>query len=229
MPRKLTICLLLLCALLAFSGLAQAATTLVVGRGADANSLDPPESQSFEAIKCADWSFEGLVRFEGNSHKIVPALATSWSVSEDGLTWTFKLRQGVKFHDGTDFNADAVVFSFERQRDPKHPFHSKYFARWKAKFGQIKLTEKVDDYTVKIHLNTPAPTMLANMAFYVGFIVSPTAVKKDKEGFKKNPVGTGYFKFVKWVKDDYIEYVANKDYWGGPSQSRPFDREGDTG
>ena len=166
-------------------GLAQAGGTLVVGRGADANSLDPPESQSFEAIKCADWSFDGLVRFEGNNHIIVPSLATSWSVAEDGLTWTFKLRQGVKFHDGTPFNADAVVFSFERQRDPEHPYYSKYFTRWKAKFGQIKLTEKVDDYTVKIHLTTPAPTMLANMAFYIGFIVSPTAVKMTKRVFVK--------------------------------------------
>ena len=195
---------------------ATAGGTLVVGRGADANSLDPPESQSFEAIKCADWSFDGLVRFDGNSHKIVPALATSWDLSKDGLTWTFKLRKGVKFHDGTPFNADAVVFSFERQRDPQNPYHSKYFSRWKAKFGTVKKTVKVDDYTVQIQLSKPAPTLLANLAFYIGYIVSPTAVKKDKDGFRKNPVGTGYFKFVKWVKDDYIEYVANKDYWGGP-------------
>ena len=195
---------------------AAAGGTLVVGRGADVNSLDPPESQSFEAIKCADWSFDGLVRFEGDTHKIGPALATSWEVSQDGLTWTFKLRKGVKFHDGTPFNADAVVFSFERQRDPKHPYYGKYFSRWGAKFGSIKQTKKVDDHTVQLILSEPSPTLLVNLAFYIGYIVSPTAVKKDKEGFRKNPVGTGYFKFVKWVKDDYIEYVANKDYWDGP-------------
>ena len=126
----------------------QAAGTLIVGRGADANSLDPPESQSFEAILSGDWSFDGLVRFDGNSHKIVPALAESWSRSPDGLTWTFKLRKGVKFHDGTPVNADAVVFSFERQRDKTHPYYSKFFARWEAKFGQIKETRKADDSTV---------------------------------------------------------------------------------
>jgi peptide/nickel transport system substrate-binding protein len=194
----------------------QAAATLIVGRGADANSLDPPESQSFEAILCGDWSFDGLVRFEGNSHKIVPALAESWSMSPDGLTWTFKLRRGVKFHDGMPVNADAVVFSFERQRDKTHPYYSKFFARWEAKFGQIKETRKVDDYTVQILLKEPAPSLLVNLAFYIGYVVSPTAVKKDKEGFRQKPVGTGYFKFVKWLKDDYIEYEAHKDYWDGP-------------
>ncbi len=192
--------------------------TLIVGRGTDANSLDPAEATSFEAIKCADWSFDGLVRFEGNSHKIVPALAESWEVSEDGLTWTFKLRKGVKFHDGTPFNADAVVFSFERQRDKSNPYYNKLFSRWTAKFGDIKLTEKVDDYTVNIHLTKPAPALLVNLAFYIGYIVSPTAVEKDKDGFRMNPVGTGYFKFVKWVNDDYIEYEANKDYWDGPPE-----------
>lgn len=192
------------------------AGTLVVGRGSDANSLDPAEATSFEAIKVADWAFDGLVRFNGNSHEIVPALAESWEISEDGLQWTFKLRKGVKFHDGTDMNADAVVFSFERQRDKDHPYWNKRFARWSAKFGTIKLTEKVDDYTVRINLKTPAPALLVNLALYIGYVVSPTAVKMDKESFRQNPVGTGYFKFVKWEKDDFIEYEANKDYWEGP-------------
>ena len=108
----------LLCLIVIFgvTQIALAGGTMVVGRGTDANSLDPAEATSFEAIKCADWSFDGLVRFEGNSHKIVPALAESWKISADGLTWTFKLRKGVKFHDGTPLNADAVVFSFERGR-----------------------------------------------------------------------------------------------------------------
>ena len=86
--------------LIIFGGMQTAAAeqTLVVGRGSDANSLDPAEATSFEAIKCADWSFDGLVKFDGNSHKIVPALAESWKISDDGLTWTFKLKKGVKFH-----------------------------------------------------------------------------------------------------------------------------------
>ena len=190
--------------------------TLVVASGADGNSLDPPEAFSLEAHKNADWAFDGLLRFDGNSQKIMPALAESWKVSDDGLVWTFKLRKGVNFHDGTPLNADAVVFSFERQRDLKHPYYSKYFGRFTSKFAAIKVTQKVDDSTVQMVLNEPSPSILASLPFYVGHIVSPTAVKKDPEGFRKNPVGTGYFKFVKWVKDDHIEYVANKDYWDGP-------------
>jgi len=221
MSRRIFFTVFALAAFLLASGAmipcpASAGGTIIVGRGADANSLDPPEGQSFEAIKCSDWSFDGLVRFDGNTQKIVPALATSWDISDDGLVWTFKLRKGVKFHDGTPFNADAVVFSFERQRNKSHPYYQKTFARWGAKFAQVKLTKKIDDYTVQIILKKPAPAMLVNLPFYIGYIVSPTAVKKDKEGFRNHPVGTGYFKFVKWVKDDYIEYEANKDYWDGP-------------
>src|SRR5919112_1829993 len=125
------------------------AQTVIVGRGSDGNSFDPPESESFEAIMMADYAFDGLVRYEGNTLKVAPALAESWTTSEDGLSWTFKLRPGVKFHDGTPVNADAVVFSFERQRDPNHPFYRKTFARWQAKFPTVTKTEKVDDITAK--------------------------------------------------------------------------------
>ena len=195
---------------------AGAAGTLVFGRGGDANSLDPAESLSFEAIKCADWSFDGLVRLKGESADVEPALAESWTVSNDGLIWTFKLRKGVKFHDGTPCNADAVVFSFERQRDKNHPYYNKSFTRWNLKFGGIKQTKKVDDYTVQIILNEKFPVLLANLSGYIWYIVSPTAVKNNPNGFRNKPVGTGYFKFVRQVKDSYIEYEANKDYWDGP-------------
>jgi peptide/nickel transport system substrate-binding protein len=191
------------------------AQTLVVARGNDANSLDPAESVSFEAIKVADWTFDGLVRFDGNSHKIVPALAESWTISDDGKTWTFKLRQGVKFHDGTPFNAESVVFSLERQRDKAHPFHCSKCRRWSAKFSAITKTEAVDSHTVTISLKAPSPTLLVNLAFYIGYIVSPTAVKKDREGFRTNPVGTGPFKFVRWERDNFLEYQANADYYLG--------------
>ena len=191
------------------------AQTLVVARGSDANSLDPAEGRSFEAIKMADWMFDGLVRFEGNSHKIVPALAESWEISQDGLTWTFKLRGGVTFHDGTPLNADAVVFSLERQRDKDHPQHCSECRRWNAKFAAIAKTEKVDDLTVAIKLKEPAPALLVNLAFYIGYIVSPTAVLADPENFRTNPVGTGPFKFVSWERDNFIELVRNDEYYQG--------------
>lgn len=201
-------------AILLSAAVAQA-QTLVVARGSDSNSLDPAEGTSFEAIKLADWIYDGLVRFDGNSHKIVPALAESWTISDDGLLWTFKLRDGVKFHDGTPFNADAVVFSLERQRDKDHPNHCTECRRWRSKFAAIEKTEKVDDLTVAIKLSEPAPALVVNLAFYVGYIVSPTALKADPENFRTNPVGTGPFKFVKWERDNFIELVRNDDYYQG--------------
>ena len=195
--------------------LAFADTTLVIARETDANSMDPAEAGSFEAIKCTDWMYDGLVRFDGASSNIIPALAESWPMSENGLIWTFKLRKGVKFHDGTDFNADAVVFSFERQRDKTHPYYSKTFFRWDQKLKNVQLTRKIDDYTVELQLSAPQPTLLVNLALFGGYIVSPRAVQELKDGFSRNPVGTGYFKFVKWVKDDYMEFEANRDYWDG--------------
>ncbi len=197
------------------------AETLIVGRGNDANSLDPAEGTSFEAIKVADWTFDGLVRFNGNSHEIVPALAESWTVSDDGLVWTFNLRSDVTFHDGTPLNADAVVFSLERQRDKEHPYHCGECRRWSAKFAAIEKTSALDDHTVEIKLKEPAPALLVNLAFYIGYIVSPTAVMADPEGFRSNPVGTGPFKFVRWERDNFLEYEANGDYYlGAPKVDR---------
>ena len=211
---------LLLCGLFAGQCLAAAADTLIVGRGVDANSLDPGECQNFDAILSVDHAFDGLVRYDGNSLNIVPALAVSWTMSEDGKTWIFKLRPGVKFHDGTPFNAEAVVFSLERQRDKSHPYYSKYFTRWTTKLDNVLKTEALDEMTVQITLKEPTPSLLANLSFYTGYIVSPTAVKNDKEGFRNKPVGTGYYKVNKWVKDEYIEYEANPDYWDGPPKAQ---------
>ncbi len=202
------------------AGSTSLAQTIVVARGADGNSFDPPESQSFEAIKMADWAFDGLVRYDYNSMEIVPALAESWSRSEDGRTWTFNLRRGVTFHDGTEFNADAVVFSFERQRDPEHPYHHDGFGRWKAKFGNVAETVKIDDQAVEIRLSAPAPTLLVDLAFYIGYIVSPTAVKADPEGFRNNPVGTGPFRFVRHERDNFTEYQRFDDHWNGPANAQ---------
>jgi peptide/nickel transport system substrate-binding protein len=190
------------------------AQTVVVGRGADGNSFDPPESDSFEAIKMADLAFEGLVRYKGDSLEIEPALATSWTLADDGLSYRFELREGVTFHDGTPFNADAVVFALERQRDKENPYYSNLFTRWPAKFANVKETVKIDEYTVEIQLNAPSPALLPNLAFYIGYIVSPTAVMEDKDAFRNNPVGTGAFEFVRSERDNFTEYTRYDGYWG---------------
>jgi len=141
-----------------FSGCKQTAqqpVTLVFAKS-DAVGLDPADVTDGESVTVIDNIFEGLVRYKPGTTEVEPWLATSWDVSSDGLEWTFHLRQGVKFQDGTPFNADAVVFSYERQRDPNHPFH-KYgkWDYWQWCFSEVSKTEKVDDYTVKMTLDHP--------------------------------------------------------------------------
>jgi peptide/nickel transport system substrate-binding protein len=193
--------------------------TLVFGSGGDATRLDPADVTDGLSITRTDNIFEGLVQYKPGTTEIEPCLAERWEVSEDGLTFTFYLRKGVKFHDGTDFNADAVVYSFKRQFDPNHPFH-KYgeWAYWKWMFTSVKDVVKVDDYTVKIILSEPYAPFLSNLAMFTVAIVSPAACEKYGADFFKNPVGTGPFKFVEWVKDDHITLEAFEDYW----QGRPY-------
>ncbi|MEF2070694.1 oligopeptide/dipeptide ABC transporter ATP-binding protein [Consotaella aegiceratis] len=200
------------------AALPASAQTMVIARPADSQSLDPGEAQSIEDQKIGDWVFDGLVKFDGESVDVVPALAKSWDISEDGLTWTFHLRDDVKFHDGTPFDADAVVFSFKRQFDKSSEYYSPHFVRWPSKFPDMTDVVAVDPQTVEIKLSAPAPAMLPNLAIYMSYIVSPTAVKKDPEGFREHPVGTGPFKFVSWQKDNFIELERNDDYWDGPAK-----------
>jgi peptide/nickel transport system substrate-binding protein len=158
--------------------------------------------------------FEGLVEYEAGSVLIQPCLATSWEASADGTEIVFNLRKGVKFHDGTDFNADAVVFSFARQYDTTHPYNQYgEWAYWGYMFGDVDRMEKIDDYTVKLVLKRPNASIMTSLAMFTVNVVSPTNAEKYKEDAFKNPCGTGPFKFVEWVKDDHITLEANEDYW----------------
>lgn len=191
----------------------------VFGRAADTVALDPADVTDGQSNKVTGQIFDTLVTFANDSTEIVPCLATSWETSEDGLTWTFHLRKDVKFHDGTPFNADAVVFSFERQRDKEHPAHQGKFAYWNSMFSLVEYTKKIDDMTIEMKLKTPYAPFLSNMGVSNVRIVSPTAMMKDGvEYSRSHPVGTGAFKFVEWKKGDRIVLEANDDYWGG----RPF-------
>ena len=205
---------LLVAAALVLTALPAFAQTIVYGRGNDALTLDPAMATSSEDFKTADWTFDGLVRFEGPTTKIVPALAESWETSEDGKAWTFHLRQGVKFHDGTPFTAEAVKVSFERQFKQDHPSYSPRFVRWANKYGAMTEVEVVDDHTAVLHFSSPQPALLYNLAIYPAFIASPTAIADNPEGMMEHPVGTGPFKFVRWEKNNFIELERNDEYWG---------------
>jgi peptide/nickel transport system substrate-binding protein len=189
--------------------------TLTFAKAGDVVKLDPADVTDGESITVMNNIFEGLIRYKPGTTELEPWLAEKWDVSPDGKVFTFYLRKGVKFHDGTDFNADAVVFSFERQRDTNHPFH-KYgeWEYWSWCFNEIEKVEKVDDYTVKITLSEEFAPFLTTMAMFTVYIVSPKNHEKWGAEASSHPVGTGPFKFVEWVKDDHITLEKFENYWG---------------
>ncbi|HXF83105.1 MAG TPA: ABC transporter substrate-binding protein [bacterium] len=189
--------------------------TLVFGQAQDAVSLDPGDIEDGFSVNNTSNMFDTLVRFRADSTQIEPSLAESWSVTQDGLVWTFRLRRGVKFHDGTPFNADAVVFTYARQIDKKHPYFPGNAPYASFTYQNVKSVTAVDPYTVRFTLSAPFAPFLTNMAMFSTSIVSPTAVKKWGKDFFKHPVGTGPFKFVEWVQKDRITMEANRDYWAG--------------
>jgi peptide/nickel transport system substrate-binding protein len=198
------------------SGSATKKDTLVYGRGGDSTSLDPITSTEGETFKVTQNIFETLVTYGEQDTTLHPGLAEKWDVSPDGLTYTFHLRQGIKFHDGTDFNADAVVFNFDRWMNgdsDKFPYYT-MFGGYKKDAGHIiKEVKAVDDHTVQFVLKRPQAPFLKNLAMSPFGISSPTAVKKYGDSYREHPVGTGPFKFVEWKQNDRITVEKNPDYW----------------
>ena len=196
----------------------QTGRTLVFGRGGDSVGLDPALETDGESFKVCDNIYETLVTFVPERTDLAPGLATSWQASEDGLTWTFHLREGVVFHDGMPFNADAVVFSLARQFKADHPFHKVEgaYQYWSSMSMSeiVRDVRKIDDVTVGIDLKRPNAPFLSNLAMNFCAIVSPSAVEKWGADFARHPVGTGPFRFVNWIKDDRIVLDRNPDYWG---------------
>ena len=141
--------------------------------------------------------YDSLVAIDTNL-KIVPSLAESWQ-TPDPKTYIFKLRQGVKYHDGTDFNADSVKWNIERYLTDKKSLRG-------PEIGFIQTVEVMDPYTVKFNLKAPFAPLLANLVDRAGMMVSQKAAEAGGVDFTRKPIGggTGAFKFVEWVKDDHI-------------------------
>lgn len=187
---------------------------VVFGQKKDIITLDPAMATDLRSFKAIDNIYEGLVRYKDNSTEIEPSLATSWFSSSDRKKWIFNLRKNVVFHDGTPFNAEAVVYNFQRQLDPKHPLYRKNFGYADFTFTNVEKVKAVDDYTVEIILNRPYTPFLSNLAMPAASrIISPTALKKYKDDIGQNPVGTGPFQFVSW-KNKKLTLKNNKKYWG---------------
>ena len=175
--------------------------------------------------------YNTLTEFVDDTTDVGPGLAESWDISEDGKTYTFHLRKGVKFHSNKDFkpsrefNADDVLFSFNRQLDPNHPYNKVSGGAYEYFVGMdmaniIDKVEKVDDYTVKISLKAPNAPFLADIAMEFTSIYSAEyadAMLKagTPEKVDTNPIGTGPFEFINYQKDSVIRYKAFEDYWKG--------------
>ncbi|CRK81781.1 ABC transporter substrate-binding protein [Neobacillus massiliamazoniensis] len=190
--------------------------TLVYGRGGDSTSLDPITTTEGEAFKVTQNIFETLVNYGVQDTTLHPGLAEKWDVSPDGLTYTFHLQKGVKFQDGTPFNADAVVFNFDRWMngdEKQFPYYTMFGGFKKDDGHVIKEVKAVDENTVQFVLKRPQAPFLKNLAMSPFGISSPAAVKKWGDKYREHPVGTGPFKFVDWKQNDRITVEKNPDYW----------------
>jgi peptide/nickel transport system substrate-binding protein len=205
---------------------AAAGGTFIFGRGGDSVQLDPAIVTDGESFRVTGQCLEPLYQYEPGSTTPIPALATDCTPNEAGTEWTCTLRQGVKFHDGTDFNADAVIFNFERWRFTDNPYHFEsqvfeyYEYMWSGFDDASVITnvEKIDDYTVKFVLSVPVAPFLANLAMDMFAISSPAAIEQYGEDYglpAAGCVGTGPFKFVEWAEGDHITVEAYDDYWSG--------------
>src|SRR6187397_2601079 len=213
---------------------------LVFGTSADPVVLDGALVSDGESLRAIDQMFEGLVTLKDGTTEVVPALATSWKADPAGTAWTFNLRENVKFHDGTDFNAEAVCFNFDRWYNFKGPFQEQsatYY--WQTVFGGFsdkktpslyKSCEATDENTVVLNLTKASSSFLGALALTNFTIASPQALKQydadkgsvdEETGFKptgtygtEHPTGTGPFKFESWTRGDRLVMVRNDDYWG---------------
>jgi peptide/nickel transport system substrate-binding protein len=213
---------------------------LVFGTASDPVVLDGALVSDGESLRALDQMFEGLVTLKEGSTEVVPGLAESWESNADGTQWTFTLHDGVKFHDGTDFNAEAVCFNFDRWYNFKGPFQlesATYY--WQTVFGGFsdgkkeslyKSCEAVDDTTVRLNLTKPSASFLGALALTNFTFASPKALQDfnadagsvdEETGFKptgtygtEHPTGTGPFKFESWTRGDRLVMVRNDDYWG---------------
>ena len=183
--------------------------TLVIAQGADITTLDPTQATQIHNLNLFYNLYDALVTWDSKDiGKVVPELAVSWR-SVNPTTWQFKLRQGVKFHNGEPFNAEAAKFTIDRLITKG--VHQVY-----GGFATIERVEVVDPYTINVVTSKPDPILVKRFAGYGGQMLPPQYLKQvDWKDFALKPIGTGPYKFVEWVKDDRVVLEANDAYWRG--------------
>lgn len=194
---------------------------LIVARVKDAVGLDPATQTDGLSLTISQEIFQNLVRFKPGGFDIRPDAATSWKTSADGKTWTFALRPGLKFSDGTPLDASAVKFNFDRWRDSKNAYRGNFpYGYYASMFGgfdaksAIASVDAPNPTTFVIHLRAPSAPLLHDIAMPSFAIGSPDAIKKGAEAFNQQPVGSGPYTLGEWAHDDHITLVANATYAG---------------
>jgi len=191
-------------------------STLVVDLVAEPVSMDPQQLTDINSMRVLQNMYDKLVDWDETGFNLVPKLAESWEESDDGLVYTFKLRQDTKFHDGTSVNAEAVKFTFDRMLDENHPFsHTGPFPNAEFYFGKIDKVDVIDEYTVQFTLKEKFAPFLNNLTTVTGSIVSPAAVEKHDKDFALYGGGSGPFQLEEWSKGVHTKLTANKEHFEG--------------
>jgi len=192
--------------------------TLVISMQADPTGLDPEAVLNNSSGFIMATIFDGLVNYKPGTVEVGPGLAESWEVSPDGTTYTFHLRKGVSFHDGTPFNAQTFVRGMDRLKksDPHSIYNTGPVESYiDFTYDAVDSYKAVDDNTVQFHLKHAFAPFLTSLAMVWNGVVSPDAAIKYGKEFRSNPVGTGPFVFKEWRHNDQVILEANKAYWGG--------------
>lgn len=221
--KRLTACAALAVLLASCAGNQSApggsAAPLVIARVKDAVILDPAQATDGMSLNLTQEMMKGLVEFKLGTFDVAPAIAQSWKMTGDGLHWTFQLKKGLKFSDGTPIDAAAVKFNFDRWRLTKNPYHQNYPYGYYADMfggfpGLIVAVATPNPQTVSFTLSRPLGPFLRDLAMPSFAIASPTAVRNNLSGFGNRPVGYGPYMLKEWVKDDHITLVANPTWQG---------------
>jgi len=207
MKHRLTILAAALALTASLASPAFAAKDVVAAVASTFTTMDPYDANDTLSQAVVKSFYEGLFGFDKDM-KMMPVLAESFQASKDGKVYTVKLKHGIKFHDGTDFNAEAVKANFDRVTNPDNKL--KRYNLYK----NIAKTEVVDPYTVRFTLSEPFSPFINSLAHPSGVIISPAALQKyGSKGIAQNPVGTGPFKFVEWKPTDYLKVTRFDGYW----------------
>jgi len=185
---------------------------LVMGTDKFPSGLDPHVNSSWDVMRILVSVYDPLVWQDPETGEILPGLAESWEISDDGLRYTLRLRKDVSFHDGTPFNAEAAKFSLDRILAPET--QSQYA---KAFLGPTDSIDAVDEYTLRINLKTPSAYLLSGLSQTYVAMVSPAAVERWGSEYQLHQVGTGPFIMKEYVPKDHVTLTRNDKYSWAPS------------